>query len=66
MVPTATGTRTGAWSALVLADLHCSKNSQGQLQPLLTQAAELVDVLLLAGDLTDYGLPERVKDSYGN
>src|SRR4051794_6632744 len=42
-----------------LADLHCSKNSQGQLQPLLLQAAAEVDLLLLGGDLTDYGLPEE-------
>ncbi len=42
-----------------VADLHCSKNSQGQLQPLLARAAERVDVLLLGGDLTDYGLPEE-------
>jgi Icc-related predicted phosphoesterase len=42
-----------------LADLHCSKNSQGHFQPLFTQASELVDVLLLGGDLTDYGLPEE-------
>jgi Icc-related predicted phosphoesterase len=39
-----------------VADLHCSRNSQGQLQPLLAGIAELVDVLLLAGDLTDNGL----------
>lgn len=44
-----------------LADLHCSKDSQGQLQPLLLQAAEGVDALLLAGDLTDYGLPEEAQ-----
>jgi Icc-related predicted phosphoesterase len=44
-----------------LADLHCSKDSQGQLQPLLAQAAGLVDVLLLAGDLTDYGLPDEAR-----
>lgn len=42
-----------------LADLHCTKASQGQFQPVLAQAAEAVDVLLLAGDLTDYGLPEE-------
>ncbi len=42
-----------------MADLHCSKTTQGQLQPLLAQAAALVDVLLLGGDLTDYGLPEE-------
>src|SRR5262249_52204691 len=42
-----------------MADLHCSKNSQGLFQPLLTQAAAQVDLLLLAGDLTDYGLTEE-------
>ena len=30
-----------------MADLHCSKSSQGQFQPLLTRVAEMVDVLLL-------------------
>jgi Icc-related predicted phosphoesterase len=44
-----------------LADLHCTKTSQGQFQPLLVQAADQVDVLLLAGDLTDYGLPEEAQ-----
>lgn len=44
-----------------MADLHCSKDSQGQLQPLLSQAAGLVDVLLLGGDLTDYGLAEEAR-----
>ena len=42
-----------------VADLHCSKNSQGQLQPLLASIAALVDVLLLGGDLTDNGLAEE-------
>jgi len=44
-----------------MADLHCSKDSQGQLEPLLMKAASLVDVLLLGGDLTDYGLPEEAQ-----
>src|SRR5262245_57943168 len=42
-----------------MADLHCSKASQGQLQPLLHRAAADIDVLLLGGDLTEYGLPEE-------
>jgi Icc-related predicted phosphoesterase len=42
-----------------MADLHCSKDSQGQFQPLLEQVAASVDVLLLGGDLTDYGLAEE-------
>jgi Icc-related predicted phosphoesterase len=44
-----------------MADLHCSKTMQGKLQPLLAQAAKMVDVLLLCGDLTDYGLPEEAQ-----
>src|SRR5205823_6371053 len=33
----------------------------GQLQPVLAEAARAVDVLLLGGDLTDYGLPEEAR-----
>jgi Icc-related predicted phosphoesterase len=42
-----------------VGDLHCGKASLGQLQPLLLRAAEAVDVLVLCGDLTDFGLPEE-------
>ena len=42
-----------------IADLHCSKDSAGQLQPMLMQAAALADMLLVGGDLTDYGLVEE-------
>src|SRR5829696_882759 len=42
-----------------VGDIHCGKTSQGALQPLFAQAAEFADVLLLCGDLTDYGLPEE-------
>ncbi len=42
-----------------LADLHCTKTSQGALQPLFARITEAADVLLVAGDLTDYGLPEE-------
>ncbi|HTU20289.1 MAG TPA: metallophosphoesterase [Gemmataceae bacterium] len=41
------------------ADLHCTKNSVGQLSPLLARMAEAADILLLGGDLTDFGLPEE-------
>ncbi len=44
-----------------LGDLHCSKASQGALQPLLGKAAESAELLLLAGDLTDNGLPEEAR-----
>jgi Icc-related predicted phosphoesterase len=42
-----------------VGDLHCSKKSQGQFQGMFTAAAEHADILLLCGDLTDYGLPEE-------
>lgn len=42
-----------------VADIHCSRRSPGALQPLFAQVAERADVLLLGGDLTDYGLPEE-------
>lgn len=42
-----------------VGDIHCSKNSRGSLQPLFSEAAERADILVLCGDLTDYGLPEE-------
>lgn len=42
-----------------LADLHCTKTSLGAFQPLFARIAESADILLLPGDLTDYGLPEE-------
>jgi Icc-related predicted phosphoesterase len=43
----------------VTADLHCTRNSQSALQPLLASIAQSADMLLIAGDLTDVGLPEE-------
>src|SRR5438067_2569786 len=43
----------------LLADLHCTKTSQGAFQPLFARIAESADILVMAGDLTDYGLPEE-------
>jgi Icc-related predicted phosphoesterase len=44
-----------------VADLHCTRTSQGAFQPLFAQVNSLADVLLLCGDLTDHGLPEEAK-----
>ena len=44
-----------------LGDLHCTKTSQGSFQPLFAKLAEAAEVVLLAGDLTDYGLPEEAR-----
>jgi Icc-related predicted phosphoesterase len=62
MAPIAASTRTGHVVRIgALADLHCAKNSQGQFQSMLAQVADLVDLLLLGGDLTDNGLPEEAQ-----
>lgn len=45
-----------------IGDLHYGRTSTpGTLQPLLTQMSESADVLLLCGDLTDYGLAEEAR-----
>jgi Icc-related predicted phosphoesterase len=44
-----------------VSDIHYSKDSHGALQPLFAQITESADVLVLAGDLTDYGLAEEAK-----
>jgi Icc-related predicted phosphoesterase len=44
-----------------VADIHCSKTSQDALRPLFTQIDDHADILVLGGDLTDYGLPEEAE-----
>lgn len=44
-----------------VSDIHYNKTSQGSLQSLFTQINERADILLLCGDLTDYGLPEEAE-----
>jgi len=44
-----------------VGDLHCTRASQGHLQPIFADVAERADVLLLCGDLTDLGLPEEAR-----
>jgi len=44
-----------------IADLHVKKSGQASLQPLFAAASEHADVLLLCGDLTDYGQVEEAK-----
>ena len=42
-----------------ISDIHYSRESHGTLQPLFAEISENADVLVIAGDLTDYGLPEE-------
>ncbi len=44
-----------------VGDIHCTKTSEGVLQPLFAQMAESADILALCGDLVDYGLPEEAR-----
>jgi Icc-related predicted phosphoesterase len=45
-----------------LGDIHYGRTSTpGALQPLFAQISEAADVLVLCGDLTDYGLVEEAK-----
>jgi Icc-related predicted phosphoesterase len=44
-----------------VADIHVKKTSAGALQPLFAKITESADVLLLGGDLTDYGTIEEAK-----
>ena len=39
-----------------VSDMHYGKQSQGMLQSLFSQIADRADVLVMPGDLTDYGL----------
>jgi Icc-related predicted phosphoesterase len=42
-----------------LADLHCTRSSQGVFQRLFSEISASADVVAIGGDLTDYGLPEE-------
>ena len=42
-----------------VSDVHYGKASQGALVPLFTEISRQAEVLVISGDLTDYGLPEE-------
>jgi Icc-related predicted phosphoesterase len=44
-----------------VGDLHCAKTSQGAFTSLFAKIGESADVLALAGDLTDHGLPDEAR-----
>ncbi|MGH9457744.1 MAG: metallophosphoesterase family protein [Thermoanaerobaculia bacterium] len=49
----------GVMRVAAVGDVHCGKGSEGELHPLFAEAARKADVLLLLGDLTNYGTPEE-------
>ena len=44
-----------------IADLHCTRNSHGAFQPIFSRIVDAADIVIIAGDLTDYGLPEEAR-----
>ena len=45
-----------------IGDMHYSRTAPaGSLQPIFAQISEAADVLVLCGDLTDYGLPDEAR-----
>jgi len=50
---------SGTVRLAAVGDVHCTKHSQGALQPIFATVSEHADVLVLCGDLCDYGLPEE-------
>ena len=51
----------GPFRVAAVGDLHCTKASAGAFAPWLETVNARADVLLLCGDLTDYGLPEEAQ-----
>lgn len=58
-----TGVLSGARQKRIaaLADLHCPRTGEDVLRALFNQVAAEADVILLCGDLTDYGKPEEAR-----
>ncbi len=44
-----------------IADLHCRADSAGKIRPLLDGVEREADLLVIAGDLTDTGLPLEIE-----
>src|SRR6476469_1483100 len=54
-------TTNGTVRLAAMSDIHVSKTSQGVLSSAFAQVSERADLLVMCGDLTDYGLPEEAR-----
>jgi len=54
-------TRKATVRLAAIGDIHYARTSHGALQPLCAQITESADVLLLCGDIIDYGSPEEAR-----
>ena len=52
---------SGSLRIAALGDLHCPRTSSEVLRELFHDLASEADVLLLCGDLTDYGKPDEAR-----
>ena len=53
--------QNGVVRVAAVGDIHYSKTSQGMLQAMFSELTDKADILLLAGDLTDFGLAEEAR-----
>jgi Icc-related predicted phosphoesterase len=51
--------KNGTIRLAAIADIHCNKTSREQMRMLFAQISEQADIILLGGDLVDYGLPDE-------
>src|SRR3990172_3335580 len=54
-------TTSGVVRLAAVGDIHYNKTSQGMLQSLFAEITDAADVLVLTGDLTDYGMAEEAR-----
>src|SRR5678809_686889 len=54
-------TTNGTVRLAAMSDIHVSKTGQGALSSMFAQVSERADLLVMCGDLTDYGLPEEAR-----
>ena len=54
-------TTHGTVRLAAMSDIHVSKTGHGALSSMFAQVSERADLLVMCGDLTDYGLPEEAR-----
>jgi Icc-related predicted phosphoesterase len=55
------GAMNGTVRLAGIGDMHVTKSGQGSLTPIFAQVSEQSDLLVMCGDLTDYGLPDEAR-----
>jgi Icc-related predicted phosphoesterase len=61
LMDAATAKETGTVRVAAIGDLHCPRTSAEELRELFHDLANEADILLLCGDLTDYGKPDEAR-----